>query len=177
MKHFSMVFLLGFIFLLSNASIGTAQFFEAGVEKLEPPITAPNFTLNKLGGGKISLKGLRGKIILVNFFVPWCEVCRKESSSFERMAEEYKIKGVAFILTAARAKEKDLREFKKEFHISLPILMDRNGAVAKAYKVFGHHETFFISREGKIVGKSFGIGSWPSASMRKLLEHLVAEDK
>jgi thiol-disulfide isomerase/thioredoxin len=63
--------------LLSNASIGAAQFFKVGVQKLEPPITAPNFTLNKLGGGKISLKELKEKIILLNFFAPWCEVCQK----------------------------------------------------------------------------------------------------
>ena len=177
MRQFIRVLFLLAFFLLGNAPNGAAQFFEAGVQKLEPPITAPNFTLNKLGGGKISLKDLRGKIILLNFFAPWCEVCQKESSSFEKMAEEYKVKGVAFLLIAARAKEKDLREFKKEFHISLPILMDKNGAAAKAYKVFGHHETFFINREGKIVGKSFGIGTWPSANMRKLIQYLLAEDR
>jgi peroxiredoxin len=172
-----MVFVLMVIFLLTNAWIVAAQFFEAGVQKPESPIVAPDFTLNKLGGGKVSLKDLRGKIILLNFFVPWCEVCRKESSSFEKMAEEYKVKDLVFFLVAAKAKEKDLREFKKEFHISLPILMDKSGSVAKAYKVFGHHETFFINRQGKIVGKSFGIGIWTSPNMKKLLEYLLAEDK
>jgi peroxiredoxin len=147
------------------------------VQKLEPPISAPDFRLNKLGGGKVSLKGLRGKIVLLNFFAPWCEVCRKETSSFEKMAEANKVRGVVFFLVAAKAEEKDLRDFKKEFHISLPILIDKNGSVAKAYGVFGHHETFFINREGKIVGKSFGTGIWTSPNMKKLLKYLVVEDK
>lgn len=55
--------------------------------------------------------------------------------------------------------------------------MDKNGAVAKAYKGFGPHETFFINRESKIVGKCFGIETWPSARMRKLIQYLLAEDK
>jgi peroxiredoxin len=48
----------------------TAQFFEAGVEKLEVPITAPDFTLRELGGGKVSLGELKGKVVLLNFFSP-----------------------------------------------------------------------------------------------------------
>ena len=75
------------------------------------------------------------------------------------------------------AEEKDLIKFKNDFHISLPILIDENGSVAKAYKVWGHHETFFINRKGKIVGKTFEASNWVSASMRNLIEHLLAEDK
>jgi len=34
-------------------------------------VDAPDFTLKELSGGKISLKELRGKIILLNFFATW----------------------------------------------------------------------------------------------------------
>jgi cytochrome oxidase Cu insertion factor (SCO1/SenC/PrrC family) len=59
------------IFLLLNAPIVSAQFSEAGVQKLRVAVDAPDFTLKELGGGKISLKELRGKIILLNFFATW----------------------------------------------------------------------------------------------------------
>jgi cytochrome c biogenesis protein CcmG/thiol:disulfide interchange protein DsbE len=65
-----MVFVLG-IFLLWDTPMVTAQFSEAKVEKLRVSIDAPDFTLKELGGGKISLKELRGKIILLNFFATW----------------------------------------------------------------------------------------------------------
>jgi peroxiredoxin len=48
-----------------------AQFLEAGVEKFRVAVDAPDFTLKELGGGKASLKELRGKIILLNFFASW----------------------------------------------------------------------------------------------------------
>jgi peroxiredoxin len=48
-----------------------AQFSEAGVEKLKVSIAAPNLTLKELGGGKISLKELQGKFVLLNFFATW----------------------------------------------------------------------------------------------------------
>jgi len=59
------------IFILANTSIATAQFTEAGVQKLRVAVDAPDFTLKEIGGGKISLKELRGKIILLNFFATW----------------------------------------------------------------------------------------------------------
>jgi cytochrome oxidase Cu insertion factor (SCO1/SenC/PrrC family) len=59
------------IFILWNTPIATAQFTEAGVEKLRVAVDAPDLTLKELGGGKISLKELRGKIILLNFFATW----------------------------------------------------------------------------------------------------------
>ena len=71
MRRLWMVVFFLIILLLGNAPIVTAQFREAGVEKLRVAVDAPDFTLKELGGGKISLKELRGKIILLNFFATW----------------------------------------------------------------------------------------------------------
>jgi len=65
----AIVFLM--LLLLSNAPVVNAQFSEAGVQKLRVAVDAPDFTLKEIGGGKISLKELRGKIILLNFFATW----------------------------------------------------------------------------------------------------------
>ncbi|OGP72535.1 MAG: hypothetical protein A2V86_01895 [Deltaproteobacteria bacterium RBG_16_49_23] len=54
-----------------NIPRASAQFSEAGVDKFRVAVEAPDFTLKDLGGGKISLKELRGKIILLNFFATW----------------------------------------------------------------------------------------------------------
>jgi hypothetical protein len=61
---------LGILFLW-NIPMVKAQFSEAKVEQLKVSINAPDLTLKELGGGKISLKELRGKIILLNFFATW----------------------------------------------------------------------------------------------------------
>jgi len=65
-----LVFFLA-IFMLWNTPMVSAQFSEAGVQKLRVAVDAPDFTLKEIGGGKISLKELRGKIILLNFFATW----------------------------------------------------------------------------------------------------------
>lgn len=48
-----------------------AQFSEAGVDKFRVAVEAPDFTLKELGGGKVSLKELKGKVVLLNFFAPY----------------------------------------------------------------------------------------------------------
>lgn len=71
MRRLWMVAVFLVIPLLWNAPLAVAQFKEAGVQKLRVAVDAPDFTLKELGGGKISLKELRGKIILLNFFATW----------------------------------------------------------------------------------------------------------
>ena len=71
MRHLFMIILFFMFFLFGNVPLATAQFSEAGVQKLRVAVDAPDFTLKEIGGGKISLKELRGKIILLNFFATW----------------------------------------------------------------------------------------------------------
>ncbi len=70
MKRLTMLTILVLFFLLWKIPLATAQFSEAGVEKFRVAVEAPDFTLRELGGGKISLKELKGKIVLLNFFSP-----------------------------------------------------------------------------------------------------------
>jgi len=66
------IFLLVFLLLWRIPIVSAqTQFAEAGVEKFRVPVEAPDFTLTDVGGGKVSLKELRGKIILLNFFASW----------------------------------------------------------------------------------------------------------
>ena len=71
MRRLLVAILFSVIFLFGSTPMASAQFSEAGVQKLRVAVDAPDFTLKELGGGKISLKELRGKIILLNFFATW----------------------------------------------------------------------------------------------------------
>ncbi len=59
------------LFLPLNARVVNAQFTEAGVQKLRVSVEAPDFTVKEIEGGKVHLKEMRGKIILLNFFATW----------------------------------------------------------------------------------------------------------
>ncbi len=64
--------ILAVLFVLAGSSFlfAQTQFFKAGTEKFKIPVTAPEFQLKELGGGTISTKDLKGKVIVLNFFEP-----------------------------------------------------------------------------------------------------------
>lgn len=175
-KHFLMSAFFSALFLSLNVPVATGQFSEAGVQKLETPITAPDFGLKVVGGGKISLKELRGKIVVLNFFSSWCPVCREEFLSLEKLHTEFKSKNIVFLKVAVKGEETELISIQDKLNITSPILIDDDGSTARAYRV-GHHETFFIGREGKILGRTFSQKDWASESMKNLIRHLLAEEK
>ena len=70
-----------------------------------------------------------------------------------------------------------MKKYKDKFNISSPILLDDRARVANAYGVWAYPETFFINREGKVVGKTFGGKDWTSESMRNLIQNLLGEKK
>ena len=165
------------IFLLWNTPMVFAQFSEAKVEKLKVSVDAPDLTLKELGGGKVSLKELRGKIILLNFFATWWPNCQRESPSFAKLHEDFKNTDLAILKIATKEKEQDIIKYKNEFKISSPILIDDDGAVATAYGIWNRPNTFFISREGKIVGRVVKEMDWGAKNMRNLIQYLLEEKK
>src|SRR3990172_2333784 len=58
---------------------------------------APDFTLDTLDGGKVTLSELRGKIVVVNFWATWCLPCREETLELEKAYEQYKDSGVVIL--------------------------------------------------------------------------------
>jgi cytochrome c biogenesis protein CcmG/thiol:disulfide interchange protein DsbE len=176
MRPFVLVFLLIItILFFGNASPVSAQFLEAGVAKLEEAIDTPDVKLKVLGDGEISIKELKGKVILLQFFAPYCSVCQKAAIAFDKLHSAFNNKDLAIFHVAIDGKERDLIEFRDKYTISLPILMDEDGAAARAYGLLGHPETFFINRQGKIVGKAFWEKDWTSKNMKNLIKFLLGQ--
>jgi len=178
MRPFAAVFLLIItILFFENVSNVSAQFLEAGVTEFKKPIDAPDAKLEVLGGGEISIEELKGKVILLEFFDPYSSVCQKSAVALDKLHDAIKSKDLVIFHVAVKGKEKDLIKFRDKHAISLPILMDENRAAAKAYRVSGHPETFFINRQGKIVGKVFGEKDWTSKGIKDLIKFLLDQQK
>jgi hypothetical protein len=83
---------------------------------------------------------------------------------------------LVLLKVAIKDREEDVKKYKNEFKISTPIMID-GGKVADAYGVWSHPETFFINREGKIVGRVLKEMDWTSKSMRNLIQFLLGGKK
>ena len=76
---------------------------------------------------------------------------------------------------AMKEKEKALVKYKKKFNIQFPILIDKDASVENAYGVSRYPQTFFINREGKIIGRVLKDVDWTSGSMKNLIRYLLDE--
>ncbi len=83
---------------------------------------------------------------------------------------------MVLLKVAIKDKEEDVRKYRSEFKITSPIMID-DGQVANAYGVWSHPETFFINREGKIVGRVLKEMDWTSRSVKNLIQSLLGGKK
>jgi len=90
-----------------------------------------------------------------------------------KLHEEFKGTELVMLKVAIKEKEEDLRKYMNEFKVSSPILLDEKAEVANAYGIQSHPQTFFISREGKVVGRALKGMDWTSKSTRNLVQYLL----
>jgi DsbE subfamily thiol:disulfide oxidoreductase len=136
---------------------------------------APDFTLPNAGGKKISLKDYRGKVVFLNFWATWCESCRDEMPSMERLYNEFRGKGLEIVAVNVKEKRQDALAFAKELKLTYPVLLDPEGEVGLLYGAFGLPATYLIDRKGVVLARMWGPADWYSPGARKLIATLVEQ--
>jgi thiol-disulfide isomerase/thioredoxin len=119
---------------------------------------APDFTLESLDGKTVSLSEYKGKAVLVNFWATWCGPCKIETPWLVELQKEYGSQGLQIVGVAMDDSGKDeIARFARDMGMNYPVLLGKE-AVGEAYGgVPALPESFFISRDGKIVDKIMGI--------------------
>ena len=109
--------------------------------KLKKGQPAPDFTLKDIDGKAWKLSDLKGKkIVLIDFWATWCNICKREMPVLERVYKEYKGKGVEFLGIALDDvdKTKQIRKILEEKGVTYPILIDQDQKVAtEVYQLAG----------------------------------------
>ena len=107
--------------------------------------SAPDFTLDLLGGGQVTLSELRGKVVVINLWASWCPPCRAEMPAIEKMYQTYRDLGVVAlgVNTTYQDSEPDAAAFVREYGLTFPIPLDRDGSVSQRYALSGLPTTFF----------------------------------
>ena len=95
-----------------------------------------NFTLSDLHGKTWTLKDLRGKVVLVNFWATWCPPCRKEMPDMEALHQEFKEQGLVMLAISDEESDK-VEPFVTEHKFSYPILLDPDRKVNELFEVAG----------------------------------------
>ncbi len=127
-----------------------------------------NFTLTDLQGHSWTLKDLKGKVVLVNFWATWCPPCRKEMPDLEALYNRYKDQGFVILAISEDEETNKVAPFIAERKISYPILLDPGQKVNNLFQVEGIPKSFVYDREGKLVAQSIDM-----RTRRQFLEMLA----
>lgn len=106
--------------------------------------------------GELALSATEGDVVVLNFWASWCVPCRAEHPVLTAAARDYEALGVTFIGALYQDRPSLGIGFLDEFGRSYTYLYDEGSRAAIEFGVFGIPETFFIDRDGVVVGKISG---------------------
>jgi cytochrome c biogenesis protein CcmG, thiol:disulfide interchange protein DsbE len=119
---------------------------------------APDFNLPKLAGaGRESLGGMRGKVVVLNFWASWCVPCEAEAPLLQRNEAKLKRDRATVLGVTYLDASPDSEAFVRRYRLSYPNLRDNdNGDFAHAYGTDQLPESFIVDRRGHIVAIARG---------------------
>jgi thiol-disulfide isomerase/thioredoxin len=120
---------------------------------------APNFTLRDLDGNALSLSGLRGRVVLLDFWATWCGPCRMQMPHLEKLHREFGGRGLVVIGINVAEPQDLVRRFLDANRFTFTALLDPNGVVAGRYRAHFIPTTVFIDAQGKVAVVQYGWGN------------------
>ena len=133
-----------------------------------------------LNSTPLTREGLKGKVILVDFWTYSCINCLRAIPYVEAWAEKYKSDGlvVVGVHTPEFAFEKDLANVSKavrDFKILYPVAVDSNYAIWKAFHNQYWPAHYLIDAQGNIRYHHFGEGEYDKSE--QVIQQLLKEKK
>jgi thiol-disulfide isomerase/thioredoxin len=130
---------------------------------------------NGVDGRIVDLKAMQGRVVVVNFWATWCEPCREEMPSLQRLRE--KLAGRPFeVITVNFGESADkIAQFLEKEKVTLPVLLDTQKETAQDWGVGGLPMTFLVDARGRVRYSVFGELDWSEGPALALVEKLVAE--
>ncbi len=111
---------------------------------------APDFSLVSRSGQPVSLKDLKGKVVMINFWASWCGPCRQEFPLLDQMYKRYNSLGFTLLGVNVESDTKDAERWLAEMPVTFPVLFDKKNEVSKLYAVNAMPSTVFIDRQGNV---------------------------
>jgi len=122
-------------------------------------VAAPNFRLPLLmQPGTLSLRSLRGKAVVVNFWQSDCEPCKQETRRLVAFSKREAARDVVVVgIDVEEFTKGPPRAFARRYGIPYPLVYDQTGTTVDPWGVGeGTPQTFFVDRRGRIVGHVLG---------------------
>ena len=148
------------------------EIFPVGVGSKAPTFKA----VNVVTGDSVTLDRYKGQIVILNIWATWCEPCRIEMPSMQRLHDALGPEGLKIVAISVDVDDAQaVKAFRRELGLTFDVLQDRTRAIERAYQTSAVPETFVLDRHGVIVKKIIGPHEWDSLIEQGLVKRLLAE--
>lgn len=133
--------------LAALLSFGWAGGAFAGTGELQPwsDEAIPPLVLDRLDGDRIALTELSGRPLIVHFFATWCAPCIEEMASLNALAALSQV-DIGILAVDVGEVDARVRTFFRERPVTFPVLLDRDRAAMKRWRVQGLPTSFVLDR-------------------------------
>ena len=161
-------------------ALGSRSFGES-VPAVEAGAKAPEFSAvpvaNVADSRPRGIGAYKGQVVLLNIWATWCDPCRAEMPSMQRLQNELGPKGLRIVAVSVDqpGMEQAIKDFTKEFGLTFDVLYDATQKIQLTYVTSGVPETFVIGRDGVIRKRVSGGTDWSAENQKALIRQLLAE--
>jgi len=136
-------------------------------------VPAFDFNLEDLGGNKVSLNNLSGKIVLLNFWTTWCKHCVVEMADLDKLQKKYKYDQFVVVAINGGENKEKVKDFITQHNLSFTVLLDQTKKVFRRYRTFALPTTYLVDREGYFLAGALGRLEWNSPDFHRLVQGLL----
>ena len=134
-----------------------------------------SFSLPSLDGPVRELAQLRGQVVLLHFFATWCEPCRAEMASLRELQSRLDGRSLTNVPISVAEADGAVRRFFAGEALPFAILLDRDRAIARAWKIHTLPSTVVLDRTLKARFIAEGDVDWARPDVMKILADLLKE--
>lgn len=129
--------------------------------------------ITTIQGEQLTAASLRGKVVLVNFWATWCEPCREEMPSIERLRASLEGRPFAVLAVNLAEPESRIQKFLDTMPLRFPILLDRDTKTTRAWQAKVLPATYIVGADGAIRYRHVGELDWSKPEVRKQIVALM----